>query len=137
MASGKVLENLFDAGCALQCVASYDRARFHAKDRYAPVCLTAHEPSNTMPLQRLECLPMLHATPLMRMLTCNTISGWKLDISTAEMYNATTKDPADFAPGERWQYSDEGYILLGMIIDEASAQRTRKQPSKPNIREFK
>ena len=25
--------------------------------------------------------------------------------------------PLDFPPGERWHYSDSGYILLGQIIE--------------------
>lgn len=30
-----------------------------------------------------------------------------------------------FAPGERWQYSDVGYFLLGMVIEKASGQKYR------------
>jgi len=48
---------------------------------------------------------------------------WTLNVSTAEMYAAARKDPLGFAPGERWDYSDEGYFLLGMIIENVSRQR--------------
>jgi CubicO group peptidase (beta-lactamase class C family) len=41
------------------------------------------------------------------------------------MFEAATKDPMSFTPGERWQYSDVGYFLLGMIIEKASGQRYR------------
>ena len=43
--------------------------------------------------------------------------------STATMYASAKKDVMSFAPGERWQYSDVGYFLLGMIIEKASGQR--------------
>jgi D-alanyl-D-alanine carboxypeptidase len=48
--------------------------------------------------------------------------AWTTFISRADMYAAATKDPVDFKPGERWQYSDAGYFLLGMIIEKASGQ---------------
>jgi CubicO group peptidase (beta-lactamase class C family) len=51
--------------------------------------------------------------------------GWRLRYTTAQMFDAATKDPLSFAPGERWQYSDVGYFLLGMIIERASGQRYR------------
>jgi CubicO group peptidase (beta-lactamase class C family) len=41
------------------------------------------------------------------------------------MFEAAAKDPMSFAPGERWQYSDVGYFLLGMVIEKASGQRYR------------
>jgi len=46
--------------------------------------------------------------------------GWRTDYTTAQMFEAAVKDPISFAPGERWQYSDVGYFLLGMIIEKAS-----------------
>jgi CubicO group peptidase (beta-lactamase class C family) len=46
----------------------------------------------------------------------------KLDYSTADMFESATKDPMSCAPGERYQYSDVGYFLLGMIIEKASGQ---------------
>jgi CubicO group peptidase (beta-lactamase class C family) len=36
------------------------------------------------------------------------------------MFEAATKDTLSFGPRERWQYSDVGYFLLGMIIEKAS-----------------
>ncbi|HSL45600.1 MAG TPA: serine hydrolase domain-containing protein [Anaerolineales bacterium] len=30
--------------------------------------------------------------------------------------------PLDFQPGERWNYSNSGYILLGLIIEQAASQ---------------
>jgi CubicO group peptidase (beta-lactamase class C family) len=49
----------------------------------------------------------------------------QIDDTTAEMFESATRDPMSFAPGERWQYSDVGYFLLGMIIEKASGQRYR------------
>jgi CubicO group peptidase (beta-lactamase class C family) len=47
---------------------------------------------------------------------------WTLNISTAEMYDAARKDPLGFAAGDKWEYSDVGYFLLGMIIENVSGQ---------------
>jgi len=52
--------------------------------------------------------------------------GPRLNYSTAEMFDAATKDPLSFAAGERWQYSDVGYFLLGMIIERTSGRRYRE-----------
>jgi len=51
--------------------------------------------------------------------------GARTNYTTAQMFEAATKDAISFAPGERWQYSDVGYFLLGMIIEKASGQRYR------------
>ena len=52
--------------------------------------------------------------------------GWLANYTTAEMFEAGSKCPADFAPGDRWQYSDMGYFLLGMIIEKVSGTRWRE-----------
>ena len=31
--------------------------------------------------------------------------------------------PLDFPPGDRFQYSDSGYLLLGYIIEQASGEK--------------
>jgi D-alanyl-D-alanine carboxypeptidase len=51
--------------------------------------------------------------------------GARLNYTTAQLFNAAKNDSMSFAPGERWQYSDVGYFLLGMIIEKASGQRYR------------
>jgi CubicO group peptidase (beta-lactamase class C family) len=51
--------------------------------------------------------------------------GEKTDITTAEGFHAVAKDPISFTPGKRHQYSDSGYFLLGMIIENASGQPYR------------
>lgn len=59
---------------------------------------------------------------------CMEISeqGWLANYTTAEMFETGSKCPLDFAPGERWQYSCQGYFLLGMIIEKISGQRYRE-----------
>jgi CubicO group peptidase (beta-lactamase class C family) len=52
------------------------------------------------------------------------LSG-KTEVSTEELFRSVAKDPLSFAPGERHQYSDAGYFLLGMIIEKVSGQRYR------------
>ena len=49
--------------------------------------------------------------------------GLRLNYSTAQLFNAATKDPLSFPAGERFQYSDVGYFLLGMIIEHVSGRR--------------
>jgi D-alanyl-D-alanine carboxypeptidase len=51
--------------------------------------------------------------------------GGRTGYSTAQMYEAATLDPMSFTPGDRWQYSDVGYFLLGMVIEKASGKRYR------------
>jgi CubicO group peptidase (beta-lactamase class C family) len=51
--------------------------------------------------------------------------GVRTDYSTAQLFEAATKDSLDFSPGDRWRYSDVGYFLLGMIIEKASGRRYR------------
>jgi CubicO group peptidase (beta-lactamase class C family) len=34
--------------------------------------------------------------------------------------------PLDFQPGEKWSYSNSGYILLGWVLEEASGERYEK-----------
>jgi CubicO group peptidase (beta-lactamase class C family) len=49
--------------------------------------------------------------------------GWRLGYTTGDMFKAAMSDPVSFAPGERYQYSDVGYFLLGMIVEKASGLR--------------
>ena len=51
--------------------------------------------------------------------------GARLNYTTAQMFDAATKDTVTFAAGERFEYSDVGYFLLGMILEKVSAQRYR------------
>src|SRR5881628_2957627 len=51
--------------------------------------------------------------------------GLRLNYTTAQMFDAAIKDELSFPGGERFQYSDVGYFLLGMIIEAASGQRYR------------
>ena len=51
--------------------------------------------------------------------------GLRLNYTTAQMFDAAIKDELSFPAGERFQYSDVGYFLLGMIIEAASGQRYR------------
>ena len=51
--------------------------------------------------------------------------GGQIDYSTAQLFDAATKDSLSFIPGDSWRYSDVGYFLLGMIIEKAGGQRYR------------
>lgn len=52
--------------------------------------------------------------------------GARFNYTTAEMYQSAMRDPVGSAPGERYEYSDVGYFLLGMIIEKASGRRYRE-----------
>ncbi|WP_159029953.1 serine hydrolase domain-containing protein [Streptomyces marincola] len=44
-----------------------------------------------------------------------------------ETVAAALGNPALFAPGEGWAYSNAGYVLVGMVIEEATGQHWAKQ----------
>ncbi|MEO7276488.1 MAG: serine hydrolase domain-containing protein [Sphingomicrobium sp.] len=57
---------------------------------------------------------------------------WPQDYMFAEMTEPTTpqhivdkwaKKPLDFEPGTRWQYSNTGYVVAGMIAEKVSGER--------------
>lgn len=43
--------------------------------------------------------------------------------SAQELVNIAAAHPPNFAPGERWSYSNTNYILLGMIIEMVTANK--------------
>src|SRR5258708_1947107 len=50
---------------------------------------------------------------------------WHLAYSTDQLYQAARSRPLDFASGAGWQYSDQGYFLLGVIIERVSGMSYR------------
>ena len=50
---------------------------------------------------------------------------WRLAYSTDQLYQAARSRPLDFAPGAGWQYSDQGYFILGVIIERVSGMSYR------------
>ena len=53
-----------------------------------------------------------------------TLNGrWLSDYTTAQMFEAAAKLPLDSTPGDRFCYSDTGYFLLGLIIENVSGKR--------------
>ena len=52
-------------------------------------------------------------------------SLWRLKYTTQAMMDAAKATPVDFAPGKGWQYSDQGYFLLGRILELASGKSYR------------
>jgi CubicO group peptidase (beta-lactamase class C family) len=49
--------------------------------------------------------------------------GLRLRYTTKQLFDSAAKDALSFSAGERFQYSDVGYFLLGMIIERVSGQR--------------
>ena len=56
------------------------------------------------------------------------IPGWMVEANTnrpyttAEMIALFRDRPAQFRPGERWDYNNSGYVLLGAIVEEVTGK---------------
>lgn len=80
-------------------------------------------------IKYLPWLPTVYSDVTVRQLLTHT-SGVNRDVRTANVDNFTldefkrrfTSAPAAFKPGERWEYSNNGYILLGLIIEAVSGK---------------
>ena len=53
---------------------------------------------------------VMGGTPIMR------------DVTTAELIDTFKSEKPDFAPGERWNYNNSGYVLVGAVIEAASGK---------------
>ncbi len=50
------------------------------------------------------------------------LSLWRKDMPVKEIIDLFRNVPLEFEPGQRWKYSNSGYILLGAIIEKISGQ---------------
>jgi len=50
------------------------------------------------------------------------VEGIKADLDTAQLVAVFKDQPVDFAPGEKWNYNNSGYVLVGAVIEAASGQ---------------
>lgn len=48
--------------------------------------------------------------------------SWDRDFTPDEILKLATTPPVDFAPGERWEYSNTNYYLAGMIIEKVTGR---------------
>ena len=77
----------------------------------------------------LSWLPAVYSEVTVRQLLTHT-SGVNRDVRTGNVDNFTLDEfkkrlavaPVSFKPGERWEYANTGYILLGMIIEAVSGK---------------
>jgi len=77
----------------------------------------------------LPWLPTIYSDVTIRQLLSHT-SGINRDVRTANVDNFTIDEfkkrfvvaPMSFKLGERWEYSNNGYILLGLIIEAVSGK---------------
>lgn len=80
-------------------------------------------------IKYLPWLPAVYGEVTVRQLLTHT-SGVNRDVRTGNVDNFTLDEfkkrlviaPVSFKPGERWEYANTGYILLGMIIEAASGE---------------
>ena len=80
-------------------------------------------------IKYLPWLPAVYSDVTVRQLLTHT-SGVNRDVRTANVDNFTadefkrrfTAAPVAFKPGEKWEYSNNGYILLGLIIEAVSGK---------------
>jgi CubicO group peptidase (beta-lactamase class C family) len=49
-------------------------------------------------------------------------TGIRDDLTTAELVDVFDNLPMEFAPGDKWNYNNSGYVLLGAIIEAVSGQ---------------
>jgi CubicO group peptidase (beta-lactamase class C family) len=52
-----------------------------------------------------------------------TPGGWSRPYAPRELIDLMRDKPLDFTPGEKWSYSNTGYVLLGMVIEAASGSK--------------
>lgn len=80
-------------------------------------------------IKHLPWLPAVYGEVTIRQLLTHT-SGVNRDVRTANVDNFTLDEfkkrlavaTVSFKPGERWEYANTGYILLGMIIEAVSGK---------------
>jgi CubicO group peptidase (beta-lactamase class C family) len=80
-------------------------------------------------IKYLPWLPAVYSDATVRHLLTHT-SGVNRDVRTDNVDNFTLDEfkrrfaaaPVSFKPGERWEYSNNGYILLGLIIEAVSGK---------------
>jgi D-alanyl-D-alanine carboxypeptidase len=80
----------------------------------APRITVRHLMTHTSGVVRYEFSP-----EFTRDLTAQPLKSWRPEEQIAYLLD----DPAPFAPGEGWEYSDTNYILLGMIIEKITGNR--------------
>jgi D-alanyl-D-alanine carboxypeptidase len=58
------------------------------------------------------------------------LESWRpkmtLDLTDEELVALFKDEPFDFAPGERYQYNNSGFYLLGLVIEKASGETYRE-----------
>ena len=50
------------------------------------------------------------------------VINFRKDYTEEELVQAFAKMPMDFAPGEKWSYSNTGYVLLGIVIHRVTGE---------------
>jgi CubicO group peptidase (beta-lactamase class C family) len=50
------------------------------------------------------------------------VINFRKDYTEEQLVQAFAKMPMDFAPGEKWKYSNTGYVLLGIIIHRVTGE---------------
>lgn len=68
---------------------------------------------------------LTHTAGLRDRFETNSDGRFYLEYSTAQMRAAAEATPVDAAPGQKFQYSDQGFFLLGQILEKVSGKQYR------------
>ena len=55
------------------------------------------------------------------------------DTPPEKIVRAAIEAPLNFTPGEKWSYSNTGYVLLGMIVRKVSGKSYRRLPGRARL----
>jgi CubicO group peptidase (beta-lactamase class C family) len=69
---------------------------------------------------------LTHSAGLKDRFETGTGGRFFMDYTTGQMRESAEATPTDTAPGSRFQYSDQGYFLLGQVIERVSGQSYRQ-----------
>jgi len=87
-----------------------------------PICLYLQECPDSWKAITIHHL-LSHNSGIPDLTEFTDFKTFKATPTTPEQTIARFKDrPLDFQPGERWSYTNSGYILLGYIIEQVSGQ---------------
>lgn len=85
--------------------------------------ITVYIPDYPVQGKRITIHHLLNHTSGIRNYTSmNIMEIVRKDFAPTELINYFKDEPKEFDPGEKWEYSNSGYVLLGYIIEQVSGK---------------